>query len=104
MSCPETLVPSSDLNPPRSFLRRIFRLLAGLALLGFFGLALLFLALWVERRSDITLPIPTGPFAVGRSTDVWADDTPDPLAPTPGTKRELAVWIWYPSAHEQSGA
>jgi len=26
----------------------------------------------------------------------------DTLAPVPGTKRELLVWIWYPSAAGQA--
>ncbi|MGH9423670.1 MAG: alpha/beta hydrolase family protein, partial [Thermoanaerobaculia bacterium] len=44
-------------------------------------------------------PAPTGSFAVGRTTFDWADDAhTDPLAPTPGTKREVLVWIWYPAA------
>ncbi|MBK5255131.1 MAG: family membership [Vicinamibacteria bacterium] len=35
---------------------------------------------------------------MGRSIQDWADDaTLDPLAPAPGTRRELLVWIWYPS-------
>jgi dienelactone hydrolase len=35
----------------------------------------------------------------------WADDAhSDTLAPVPGTKRELLVWIWYPSAPGPSAA
>src|SRR6202023_746044 len=61
-------------------------------------------SLWLERRTDVTLPAPTGPFAVGRSLFDWVDDTTlDALAPEPKTKRELLVWTWYPAA-EQSGA
>jgi len=33
-----------------------------------------------------------------RSIDWVEDKTPDPMAPVPGTKRELLVWIWYPAA------
>src|SRR5260370_20707131 len=62
-------------------------------------------ALWVERRIETTLPTPTGSFAVGRVIDDWTDDeTPDTLAPVPGAKRELLVWILYPSAAGQSVA
>ena len=51
------------------------------------------------------MPTPTGTFAVGRALYDWADDeTLDTLAPVPGTKRELLVWIWYPSAAGQSVA
>ena len=46
--------------------------------------------------------MPTGPFAVGRTTYLWTDPThDDPLAPQPGTKRELFAWIWYPAAPRQ---
>src|SRR5437879_13361716 len=79
--------------------RRIFEGFAVLARLGVLGVAALLGSLWLERRTEITLPTPTGPFAVGRATYDWTDDTKlDTLAPVPGTKRELLVWIWYPSA------
>src|SRR4029077_1913012 len=85
--------------------RRILRGLAVLAVLGVFGAAVLLGALWVERRTEITLPIPSGPFAVGRAIFDWADDAKlDTLAPVPGIKRELLVWIWYPSTAGQSPA
>ena len=84
--------------------RRIFRGFAGLAMLGVLGVAALLVSLWLEHRTELTLPTPTGPFAVGRATYVWADDAPDTLAPVPGTKRELLVWIWYPSAATPSVA
>ncbi|HXO40279.1 MAG TPA: family membership [Thermoanaerobaculia bacterium] len=62
-------------------------------------------SLWLERRSELTLPTPTGSFAVGRAIYDWKDDAGvDRLAPVPGTKRELLVWIWYPSAPGPSAA
>ena len=62
-------------------------------------------SVWVEHRTNITLPTPTGPFAVGRTIYDWTDDaTLDMLAPVLGTKRELLVWIWYPAATWQSGS
>jgi predicted dienelactone hydrolase len=71
----------------------------------FLGIAALLGALWLEHRTAIALPQPTGPFAVGRDVYDWADDaTLDTLAPAPGTKRELLVWIWYPSDAGQSAA
>jgi pimeloyl-ACP methyl ester carboxylesterase len=79
--------------------RRIFKGFAVLAMLGVLGIAALLGSLWLERRTEIALPTPTGPFAVGRATFDWTDDTKlDTLAPVPGTKRELLVWMWYPSA------
>src|SRR2546425_13173889 len=85
--------------------RRIFKGFPVLAILGLFGVAALWAALWLESRTEITLPTPTGPFAVGRAIYDWTDDTnQDTLAPVPGTKRELLVWMWYPAATEQSAA
>lgn len=76
-----------------------------MAVFGALGVGVLLGLLWLERRTEITLPTPTGPFAVGRAIYAWADDaTLDTLAPVPGTKRELLVWIWYPSAAGQSVA
>jgi dienelactone hydrolase len=85
--------------------RRIFKGLVVLAMLGVLGVAALLGSLWLEHRTAVTLPTPTGTFAVGRALYDWADDeTLDTLAPVSGTKRELLVWIWYPSAAGQSVA
>jgi predicted dienelactone hydrolase len=79
--------------------RRIFKGFAVLATAGVVGAGALLGSLWLERRTELTLPTPTGTFAVGRAIYDWQDDTRlDTLAPVPGTKRELLVWIWYPSA------
>jgi dienelactone hydrolase len=86
-------------------LKRIGIWLARAALVGVVGVVLLLALLWRERNQSLELPIPTGPFAVGRATYDWTDDaTLDTLAPVPGTKRELLVWIWYPSAAGQLSA
>lgn len=86
------------MNVPK-MMRRILKGCAGLAVLGVLGVAALFGSLWLEHRTAVTLPTPTGSFSVGRSILDWSDDTAlDTLAPMPGTKRELLVWIWYPSA------
>src|SRR2546427_1851066 len=79
--------------------RRIFKGFAVLAMLGVLGSAALLGSLWLERRTEVTLPTPTGPFAVGRAIYDWADDGKlDTLAPVAGTKRELLLWVWYPAA------
>ncbi|HXN25237.1 MAG TPA: family membership [Candidatus Dormibacteraeota bacterium] len=79
--------------------RRIFKGFAVLAMLGVLGVGALLASLWLESRTEITLPMPTGSFAVGRAIYDWTDDVAlDELAPVPGTKRELLVWIWYPAA------
>src|ERR1700730_288175 len=85
--------------------RRILKGFRVLAMLGVLGIAVLFGSLWLEHRTEITLPTPTGSFAVGRAIYDWTDDaTLDTLAPVAGTKRELLVWIWYPAAAGQSVA
>ena len=85
--------------------RRIFKGFAILAVSGIVAVGALLGALWLERGSELTLPAPTGPCAVGRTIYDWRDDAGvDTLAPAPGTKRELLVWIWYPSAAGPSAA
>jgi dienelactone hydrolase len=89
----------------RRLARRIFKGLAVLAMLGVLGLGALLGSLWLERRTELTLPPPTGSFAVGRAIYDWTDHANlDTLAPVPETSRELLVWIWYPSAPGQSVA
>jgi predicted dienelactone hydrolase len=83
---------------------RIFKGCAILAVSGVLGIGVLLGALWLEHGTEVTLPAPTGPFAVGRAIYDWADAASDPLAPVPGTRRQLLVWIWYPSAAGQSAA
>jgi len=94
-----------NISPTKRVLPLIFKGFAALAMLGVVGAAMLLGSLWLEHRTEITLPTPTGPFAVGRALYDWADDNAlDTLAPVPGTKRELLVWIWYPSAAGPSTA
>jgi len=82
-----------------SWSRRIVTGVAVLLLLAIAAVGALLTALWLERRTDVTLTAPTGPFVVGRASYAWTDDHQvDPLAPVPGTRRELLAWIWYPSA------
>src|SRR6202165_4445417 len=89
----------------RRLARRIGKGLAVLAMLGVLGIAALFASLWLEHRSEVTLPTPTGAFAAGRALYDWADEeTLDTLAPGPGIKRELLVWIWYPAVAGPSAA
>jgi len=87
---------------PRRVLLRIFKGFAVLAIMGLLGVGALLGVLWLEHRTEVTLPTPTGSFAVGRAIYVWADDTPDTLAPVAGAKRDLIVWIWYPATAGQS--
>src|SRR6266566_6951452 len=77
---------------------RVIKRMAGVMLFVIAGVALLVGSIWLDHTRVTTLPTPTGPFPVGRTTYAWSDAQPDPLAPQPGTKRELLAWIWYPAA------
>jgi dienelactone hydrolase len=84
---------------------RVIRVIAVLALVAVIGATALLAALWLEHSTAVSLPAPTGPHAVGRVIDHWAEEgTVDALAPAPGVQRELLAWIWYPSAAEPSPA
>jgi predicted dienelactone hydrolase len=68
-------------------------------LLGIISGPALIAALAWRQPDSVILPAPTGPYAVGRLIVDWRDDSRiDALAPQPGTKRELPVWIWSPAA------
>jgi hypothetical protein len=100
MSQPRTL-PHFP-NPHRkfpAFARRLIKIFAALAILAVVGLTTLLALLWREHKTEITLPAPTGHFAVGRTTYSWVNTAEtDEFAPSLGAKREVVVWIWYPSA------
>jgi len=79
--------------------KRWFKILGRLAVLGIVGLAGLLGAIRFEHGRSITLPAPTGHFAVGRTTFHWVNPAQtDEFAPTPEAKREVVAWIWYPAA------
>jgi hypothetical protein len=73
------------------------------AMLCVVGITVLLGLLLLDHNRDTTLPTPSGPFGVGRTTYVWKDAQADPMAPPPGSKRELLAWIWYPAAPGQPG-
>jgi dienelactone hydrolase len=82
--------------------RWLIKAIAVVAMLGVLGIAILLGLLLLDHDRETMLPTPTGSFAVGRTTYVWSDPAhADPLAPQPGTKRELFAWIWYPAAPPQ---
>ena len=81
---------------------RVIKTIVVVALFPVVGIAILLGLLWLDHNRETTLPTPTGPFAVGRTQYVWSDAAQaEPLAPQPGTKRELLAWIWYPAAPRQ---
>lgn len=83
----------------KSFFRWLIRSLAAIFALVIGALISLLALMWSEHKTEITLPTPTGHFAVGRTTFTWVNNAEtDELAPLPGTRREVLVWIWYPSA------
>ncbi|HTF22413.1 MAG TPA: family membership [Candidatus Limnocylindria bacterium] len=100
MTQPRTL--SGSANPRRkfpAFAKRLIKGLAALAIFAVVGLTMLLTLLWWEHKTEVTLPAPAGHFAVGRTTYAWVNNTrTDELAPSSGAKREVVVWIWYPSA------
>jgi len=51
-------------------LRRVLKSFAVLAVLGVLGIVALFGFLWLENRSEVTLPTPTGSFAVGAQSTI----------------------------------
>lgn len=56
-----------------------------------------------EHGTEIVLPRPTGHFSVGRAAYAWINDAQtDELALSPGAKREVLVWLWYPSSGSPS--
>ena len=89
-------------NPGRkfpAFAKRLIKSLAALAIFAVVGLTMLLALLWREHKTEITVPAPTGHFAVGRTTYTWVNNAEtDELAPSPGAKREVVAWIWYPAA------
>ena len=86
--------------PAAPLARRAFRTVRWLFLGGLTAVFLLVTGLLIEDAREVSLPLPSGPYAVGRVIDDWVDPaTIDPLSPAPGTTRELLVWIWYPAVN-----
>src|ERR1700675_4177510 len=89
----------------KSLIKGFLKSIAAVALFAIVGLMVLFGLLRREHKTEITLPEPTGHFTVGRTTYAWVNNAEtDELAPSPGAKREVVVWIWYPSAAGTSAA
>lgn len=78
----------------RIFLKTGFYCIAGILLI----LLLTLSCFWMEHSHSLTLPKPTGAYAVGRKIFDWVDNSRvDSLADKSGVKRELSVWVWYPA-------
>ncbi len=67
----------------------------------FIGLAVLMggvLYCVIQRNRTVTLPAPTGPYAVGRVLTEWTDTSrQETLTSSANHNRELTVWVWYPA-------
>ncbi len=84
--------------PSRRWIKRLMKSLLILLLLIVLVLASSIVFVEIRRNQTLVLPAPTGPYAIGRVEYDWTDQSrTDPLAPRPGTKRELVVWAWYPA-------
>jgi dienelactone hydrolase len=80
-------------------IKTVIKTMVVVAVFAVVGIAVLLGLLWLDHTRETTLPTPTGPFAVSRTTYVWSDAAQaEPMAPQPGTQRELLAWIWYPAA------
>jgi dienelactone hydrolase len=55
------------------------------------------------RKTSPQLPVPSGPFGIGRVGYDWIDTSrPDRYAADPQAHRELMVYLWYPTSQESA--
>ena len=52
----------------------------------------------VKSNEEVSLPEPTGPYAVGRASYDWVDSSrEETFTKKEGDKRELMAFVWYPA-------
>src|SRR5215475_13767925 len=90
-------------SPPQALMLRIVKVALKIlvVLVATVVIVLLGGLVWLSSQvpEQVTLPLPTGPYAIGRVFFDWTDKArTDPFAPTRGTPREITGWIWYPAA------
>jgi dienelactone hydrolase len=73
----------------------LVKVAGGLVVCGIAAVCLLLFLMWREHTTAVTLPLPTGSFAVGRTQFALKNSD---------TEEELAVWIWYPAERRQQPA
>src|SRR5690349_15562121 len=62
---------------------------------------LLLLVLAISIYSQLELPAPGGPYAVGQKIFTWVDASrPEVLTENPNDSREVAALVWYPAEPE----
>jgi hypothetical protein len=58
----------------------------------------------VTQSSTFKLPDPSGTFGIGRIGYEWIDASrPDRYSANPGDRRDLMVYLWYPSSRRAAG-
>jgi dienelactone hydrolase len=86
-------------------LKRLFKIFFRTALVVVGIIVLTLLSFLIELKISKTLPTPTGKYQVGRMSFHLTDTSRlDSLSPQPFSKRELIVWIWYPSIKPNSSS
>lgn len=90
---------ASASSSSRRALAWLAKVVAGTAVTVVVLVTALLSVMWWEHQTPVTLPIPTCPFAVGRATYAWTNESEaDELATSPGSKRQVLAWVWYPAA------
>lgn len=94
--------------PARTRLRKIrsflWRGLLIASIIGILAIASILLVVEIRHNSTVNLPMPSGPYAIGRVLYDWTDYArPEIYSNQVGAHRELLVWVWYPAVR-QAGA
>lgn len=84
-----------------SGVRVVAKIISGLLILGLVGVATVLAVLWHEHNTEVVLPKPTGPYAVGRTTYTWVNNSKGGEISSPSARRDVIVWIWYPAAQTE---
>ncbi|MEX8546461.1 MAG: alpha/beta hydrolase family protein [Mucilaginibacter sp.] len=83
-------------------LKSLGKILLKVFVAGISSLLVVLALMWVDHSRETMLPMPTGPFAVGRTTYIWSDTKQQEImAPKPNTRREVFAWIWYPAVPQK---
>jgi predicted dienelactone hydrolase len=99
------MAPQSVSGALRSTLSWLAKAAAAVAVVGLALVAILLLVMWREHKTAVTLPTPTGHFAIGRTTYAWTNEAEtDEFALSPGSKRQVLVWVWYPAVRSNRDA
>jgi dienelactone hydrolase len=79
-------------------MRIMLKLIVGFAIAIPLLIGAMFGLLFLEHHRTVTLPHPTGSYAVGRLTGLIEDSNEKQLlSPNPDEPRKAFVWVWYPA-------